>query len=36
MQTAEKCGYDSEIYFMQQFKKETGFTPAEFKKQEFE
>lgn len=35
-QTAEKCGYISEIYFMQQFKKETGVTPAEFKKQGFE
>lgn len=31
-ETAEKCGYVSEVYFMQQFKKETGVTPAEFKK----
>lgn len=31
-ETAEKCGYSGEIYFMQQFKKETGVTPSEFRK----
>lgn len=30
---ATACGYDSEIYFMQQFKKETGMTPTQFRKQ---
>lgn len=30
---AAACGYDSEIYFMQQFKKETGMTPTQFRKQ---
>ncbi|MDE5765380.1 MAG: AraC family transcriptional regulator [Ruminococcus sp.] len=31
-ETAEKCGYAGETYFMQQFKKETGITPSEFRK----
>lgn len=28
---ADACGYRSEIYFMQQFKKETGMTPAQYR-----
>ncbi len=28
--TAERCGYSSDVYFMHQFKKETGMTPTEF------
>ena len=28
---AEQCGYHSEIYFMQQFKKETGMTPTQYR-----
>ena len=31
---AEKCGYSSEIYFMQQFKKETGLTPTQYQNQD--
>lgn len=30
---ATACGYDSEVYFMQQFKKETGKTPSQFRKE---
>lgn len=30
---AEQCGYATDFYFMQQFKKETGVTPLEFRKQ---
>lgn len=30
---ASECGYSSEIYFMQQFKKETGMTPTQFQKE---
>lgn len=29
-ETAEQCGYSSDVYFMHQFKKETGLTPSEF------
>lgn len=29
---AAACGYDSEIYFMQQFKKETDMTPTQYRK----
>lgn len=32
-EVAAACGYDSEIYFMQQFKKETGKTPSQFRKE---
>ncbi len=31
---ATACGYDSEIYFMQQFKKETGMTPTQYRKRQ--
>lgn len=31
---AVMCGYESEIYFMQQFKKETGMTPTQYRKGE--
>lgn len=27
------CGYSSEIYFMQQFKRETGMTPTQYRKE---
>lgn len=29
---AEFCGYDSDSYFMRQFKKHMGYTPSEFRK----
>lgn len=29
-ETAEYCGYSSDVYFMHQFKKETGMTPTEW------
>lgn len=29
---AEQCGYTSEVHFYRQFRKETGFTPASFRK----
>lgn len=29
-ETAEHCGYSSDVYFMHQFKKETGKTPTEW------
>lgn len=29
---AEKCGYDSDSYFMRQFKKSTGYTPSEYRR----
>mgnify|MGYP003408728655 FL=1 len=29
---AEKCGYESDSYFMRQFKKHTGFTPSVYRK----
>ncbi len=32
-EVAVACGYESEIYFMQQFKKETGQTPSQFRKE---
>lgn len=28
-ETAELCGYSSDVYFMHQFKKGTGMTPSE-------
>ncbi|MBQ8960442.1 MAG: substrate-binding domain-containing protein [Ruminococcus sp.] len=31
-EVAESCGYSSESYFMKQFKKLTGMTPTEFRK----
>ncbi len=30
-QTAEMCGYKSDIHFMRQFKSKTGITPSEFR-----
>ena len=32
---AERCGYENEIYFMQQFKKETGLTPTQYRRKYF-
>lgn len=32
-EVAERCGYNSDVYFMHQFKKETGMTPSEFQSQ---
>ena len=29
---AEKCGYESDSYFMRQFKKHTGITPTEYRR----
>jgi len=29
---ASKCGYDSDVHFMRQFKKITGYTPSEYRK----
>lgn len=29
-ETAELCGYSTDVYFMHQFKKETGMTPSEW------
>ena len=31
---AVMCGYESEIYFMQQFNKETSMTPTQYRKGE--
>lgn len=33
-ETAEQCGYSTDVYFMHQFKKETGMTPTEFQNHE--
>lgn len=30
---AQLCGYNSDIYFMRQFKEKTGFTPSEYRTQ---
>ncbi|MDO5558264.1 MAG: AraC family transcriptional regulator [Oscillospiraceae bacterium] len=30
---AQMCGYDSDVHFMRQFKKITGLTPSEYRKQ---
>ena len=30
VETAELCGYSSDVYFTHQFKKETGMTPSEW------
>ncbi|MGN0620647.1 MAG: AraC family transcriptional regulator [Porcipelethomonas sp.] len=30
---ASACGYESEVYFMQQFKKVTGITPTQYRKE---
>lgn len=30
---AQMCGYDSDVHFMRQFKKITGMTPSEYRKQ---
>ena len=29
---AAKCGYESDVHFMRQFKKMTGCTPSEYRK----
>ncbi|MBQ1519507.1 MAG: helix-turn-helix transcriptional regulator, partial [Ruminococcus sp.] len=28
----ETCGYDSDAYFMRQFKQHKGFTPSEYRR----
>ena len=32
---AEKCGYNSTVHFSRQFRRETGFTPVEWKKRSY-
>ena len=32
---AEKCGYNSTVHFSRQFRRETGYTPGEWKKRSY-